>query len=1150
MRAREATRRYRAKNRLLLALRTAKQNNEDTDETTERFHKIDESAARMKQFLYTEQNLFSFSANLDEMRVRMDAEGTIHVVMVDETKPLIERHGSMKRFFVGLLDGGSGTMLLREPFNRRIFDHMAANIIAMKRIKEHLLLEFPGLKSSFHSLLRICPKPLPLPPVTVTAATVNVPQLLNSLTPRIHKLNAQLHCSTCALEISLHGTELLRDRFPSPRLHSLDWQENNNNNTRQADLNRCALYDTKPFTDLLLKHLLSNQRFRDIPIPIWLSADSAPRQLYVKGAGLNSVAHLVAERLNRLDDLGNELSNAEPNTNISVEHLYVFWATGKHLLHELLSQPDRYYVLPWTCLCSKGGRCNIEQPTRPSYDSSWSSFCQTMIRFTRRLYDQLTAQRYEHLSDDLRSAVAFIASHCFTFNQQFLRGYGDGGYGPQNATWSDETARKRRREVREAFAAAMARARMIFDRNTIADMDRVNDINDDNDDDQGLEAQLMLLETLEKTLHARQIKRMNQRCVKLRAEMARRANQASTPKNVKLLHQHREELRRLTEYAQEETVLQRRLDRVHRAREAWLLAATAAPLQPPPPRPKTTKLYAKRRIRNALFRLIEIRHHGLLTAADYQADLETWNMHRVHRHLLVVYRTASIREEFHAKYVHQQMKRTVKGRKATTLQQLRGHSTHDGLVSPRIMMSLAAPERPDNYDKQPPLSTIEDFVHRYFRKSSRSILLSPLERQSFVHTDPTLYFAVLRTCRSTIIDSPCKLFHAISYMSRPSNNLYADSEATGRNDYLTLMPHRSCATKCTYSTMREKLYGGAGMPDYDAADEANDRRSMLRSLAETLIAWELKYWEHGHFYFSEPVCHHAAATAHLLHNGSFAHKIQLLQYRTLLGNLRSVKHREMVRLWILRRRLNHLHKTRTAEEDTVHDELLLRQTHDFARLMVSEESLWWRNYDNEQQPNDVLHRRRLTLNDVRDLQLRGFNFAEEPFWSERTKYRWTLNNLDARFQIVNAERRLARYCAITQRREPVTLDLLIRANVVTQKYLLHEQDHRLLLDANAVWLRDDRPLFAVVDGKHAERSKMERNERPDFFWIDSQHCLQVCWRDSEPSADRTGQPFAYFSALRHVPFALSVQTYQQTRHENTRSATPLELAVLARIMNE
>lgn len=184
------------------------------------------------------------------------------------------------------------------------------------------------------------------------------------------------------------------------------------NKLPDSELFDLEVYDVDPFNNALLEEFGVNEKyFRFVNYPTWLTGIPRDRRLHENvGRHVPLLAHLcnllhdgnVMDRklFNRVSAIiqrgeggikyamrraGNdsfskqalELQWTEVNEKPVIGHLYIFAGNAKHIMRELLRED--YFVLPWSCLCTKNATAPATQPIRVPYSSSWRPL-QTAMR--------------------------------------------------------------------------------------------------------------------------------------------------------------------------------------------------------------------------------------------------------------------------------------------------------------------------------------------------------------------------------------------------------------------------------------------------------------------------------------------------------------------------------------------------------------------------------------------------------------------------------------------------------------------------------------------------------------------------------------------------------------------------------------------------
>jgi hypothetical protein len=668
-----------------------------------------------------------------------------------------------------------------------------------------------------------------MPPSAVQQHSYDAYQLYSELLPAIRRHNARYRCRKCAVETAVLATGLFRDQFPEPMLHRFDWQRWEQDEATELSTRRflhAPLYETNGFRAEVLSHLWSNDWWtgeRSKQPPDWMRIadnDFLERMYRESNSGWHGLLHVLGERLS-----AGSRNNDPPQP---VCHLYVYWATGPLVLHELFSRPDLYYVLPYTCLCTKNSHCDVAFAARPKVARSGPMLQHALLRLYARVVRECTVAETYVLRDhdhQTRAALRYSLQTVFRGNRVRLE--------RDRAFYDRPTDSAARREHRRMMLEiARNKLKLIVDDCCPRPPELPVQASTNPTAAADCESAFATVAAAEPLIRERLMRRrlaLWQKRWKRRAELSPR------------------QMRTITH----------------------TLAETKRCLR--------TRMPARTRRRNALLRWTELEVERVLAE---RSELEVFRMHGVHRHAIVVFRDEQTLQDFRARFSVSKRNQTPRKASttttaATTATTTRTATMHRSLLDP--LKSWTAEQLADELPNYEHPAARTHSARAQHRKS-----LAAVPPSTYAHCGLATYFEPVHVAMVKRLDTLDKLFGAVQYVGGPTFNMYSLHADDCRERLNSRDPE-----SVNFAEMRRQLYFPAAAIDWSSDPwshhpqnpqnqeelEEQEEREFRMHFIDTLAMWTLKYWETGHFYVAVPICRHAKSSAQFLHRDAFVEKL-------------------------------------------------------------------------------------------------------------------------------------------------------------------------------------------------------------------------------------------------------------------------------------
>lgn len=190
--------------------------------------------------------------------------------------------------------------------------------------------------------------------------------IYDRISSQIKRYEKQFNCMNCAIDVALSEIGYTNNRYPSARL-----------NYKSAPL----YSNVSSFTSELINEFGSNDRFvsSQRSMPEWLYDETTtrhdvPEKIFHQHSGLDDSIFQLYRLFKGGFFCGNDAKKPY------MEQLYVHAGTASYIIDELLSHEDKYYVLPWTCICSGAAHCR-SNVNRDRHKRGWSTFQHAMHRY-------------------------------------------------------------------------------------------------------------------------------------------------------------------------------------------------------------------------------------------------------------------------------------------------------------------------------------------------------------------------------------------------------------------------------------------------------------------------------------------------------------------------------------------------------------------------------------------------------------------------------------------------------------------------------------------------------------------------------------------------------------------------------------------------
>lgn len=877
-----------------------------------------------------------------------------------------------------------------------------------------------------------------------------------------------------------------RDRWPEARTHAI---LDGTHPLLQEPLYRNTTITT--FRQQLLTRFGTNERIRGLPLPDWLSIRDPAflDRVYPPASGLHGLQTVLIERLLQQQD--NDDDHHLDFPRLHVANVYVFWGSADRIMTYLLDRPQRYHPLPWTCLCTKSARRNVAQLTRARYPSSWLPMLQAMLRLYR-LFRRHSGSSLDPMTPPLRD---FLDCSGRYLGKELAGRHGMNARntdGDRTRLWRNATFERHRGE-RQADMQRFERALRLA--GFLLDLDEVE--LDDNDDDEDLAETACATAAGQHPDAMAELLEVRANRLKVRA-MRRHA--AATVGAAK----------RLTAFT----------GRLKRLRKGWQKRWSGYRRRRREPSNEYTSYVTKA----ALLRRAEQESRRL---EQRVAELELFDLNKIHRHLVVVSRTEAdqrrLADLFSAQHVCRNIVTGTAERAAVepgsrkAIATAAGHATLGELYCPLLLGELEPDDYRDhewrkvNVVAPPPPPDLHEYRERFrVAVSNRSVRRSHLMSAKFLPATAAYYFTDTMTCRVIAVRTPLQLINLLAYVSRPSDRLYCCDNDKGEGracDSTAQLKCRDADTTTpppiTFTNLRRRLW----LP-HDPNDDDDDDNRCWTTWRDTHCEWSLKFWETGHFYVSWPMPRHAKTVLLMLHHQLFQQKLNRTQNRMLGFDMLLTRKRHTHELWHARRRLDDAAATTTttrADEDD-HDGLAL-----LVNLFGGDD--------------DLASSLPTAMAACAAPALRNWNFRMSPGWPQSVQREWHQVCRRANQQMDRAVERYECWRRIRDRADGYTLADLEAADVLTAKQM---HGHRMLVRGHVrlellgpTTTTEDEDEEDELEGRRltrlADRQSMARGMPFDRCWITDQCVLHISWGPDDGGSGDEAE-FTLFDSLRDVRF--------------------------------
>lgn len=690
------------------------------------------------------------------------------------------------------------------------------------------------------------------------------------LLPEIQRDRARYNCDTCGVEASVIRSGLVRDRMLSTRFQEYRW------GGAESPLLRLPLYEDRTLRQMLLDRFFTNERIRQMPVPEWVLPSTADRDflanMYPPETGAHGLLHTMMETMRR--------RGGADSYQLVTMYVYMFSAPGPLLY--LLNNPDRCYVLPWTCLCNKSAHCDVSVAWRPPLKrGAMDALVNAVYRHVTHASNSLTLENLDRLythDDNYKKWLHFALTRVLGSNEaKTLMSRRSGATTALFDASNGEHVRLRkalRKRVREEMVEA----------GLLVDLDAVNEKRTVDNAEAQTETQARQPEQIPAQSEAAERTATETRTDGLDRAEARSpyrlfasAGQlpsitASTPAMDLELEQRIFEhvAARTTEPEWRSQLVRTNIlcaRHMHRFRQGLRFRGRLF-----------GETFRSRRVACSLFRTVE---QAAREAEERTAhELEWLNLRRMHRHVIAAFRTTKDLAEFRQLFCSQKPTGTVKtpteaayrrvtdqhdaGLSAEELRQAVPSLLHQHRVSQPVDPNLYAFDR----HPKPPSDDYEQLDTKPYHPWPIPPELRQRPLFNFIPADTTTYFYPIHTTVVRRLRSAAHLLKAVAYVSRPSK---ARLDVGGKSEEDDRKSRWSPTTDESVRQLRERLYG-----PHSITDRTTTEPQLWRRYVSTLIHWDTKCWESGHFYISVPMLEHCPFTMELFH--PYAHANTLERY--------------------------------------------------------------------------------------------------------------------------------------------------------------------------------------------------------------------------------------------------------------------------------
>lgn len=775
------------------------------------------------------------------------------------------------------------------------------------------------------------------------------------LLPEIQRDRARYNCDTCGVEASVIRSGLVRDRMLSTRFQEYRW------GGAESPLLRLPLYEDRTLRQMLLDRFFTNERIRQMPVPEWVLPSTADRDflanMYPPETGAHGLLHTMMETMRR--------HGGADSYQLVTMYVYMFSAPGPLLY--LLNNPDRCYVLPWTCLCNKSTHCDVSVAWRPPLKrGAMDALVNAVYRHVTHASNSLTLENLDRLythDDNYKKWLHFALTRVLGSNEAKTLMSRRSGATTALFDASNGEHVRRRRALRKRVRDEMIEADLLVDLDAVrrSSNQRENQ-HGQTDDPHGAadgpaadeqhrdggrtdgEEPAPERDHQDRSTDDGADAHATSRAVEdhtqtLSATVAAAAEQLTSHTAPLELEQQ------VFEYVAKRTPRpewRTRLTRMNHLCAQYLgryrkgLRFRGRPF---------SETFRSRRVACALFRTVE---QAAREAEELSAhELEWLSLRHMHRHVIVAFRTPQDLAEYRQLFCSQNPTGSVKTPSDAAFRRTtdRPGTDHppDGLTAEQLVRAVpsllqqhrvAAPADPNlfAFDRHPkPVAGADDdrLDIKAYHPWPIPLELRQRPLYNFIPADTITYFYPTHTTVVRRLCSAAHLLKAIAYVSRPSKTrLGAGREEDDRNN------RWSPNTDESVEFLREQLYAPSSMVQRETAAP-----HLWRRYVSTLLNWDAKCWEGGHFYISMPMLEHCPFTLELFHPYANATTLERytehrLRSAMLLTRLRNARKRLAVHANFCASTSN------TADDGADLEKMRRRCSESAARLESEAQQLW------------------------------------------------------------------------------------------------------------------------------------------------------------------------------------------------------------------